>query len=154
MKNAQLGELPSMQLTLGQWLALHPNSTILQPDTIFKKSYDGLADYDRGTIKGGLEKRDSASWKPKSWVIGVRTGDKASKAYDWNTLAGSGLIQDTVGAVPVVLLLGEDSMSYRVGTHGWRVRRFGSNGSRVRKFFWTPIPGRPGPSPGFASAGH
>ena len=114
MKNTQLGELPSTQLSLGEWLMVHPTSTIMQPDTFFKKRYDDLADYDRGTIKGSLEKRDSGSWKPKSWVIGVRAGSSSTRAYDWNDLVSSGLIQDTLGAVPVALVWGEDSMSYRV----------------------------------------
>ena len=114
LKGHRLAELPSQQLTLAEWLQLHPNSTILQPDTIFKKQYDALALYDNGAIKGGLEHRDSASWKPKSWVVGLRTGE-FTKAYDWNELVNQHLIQDTIGHSPILLLLDTDSTSF----HAW-----------------------------------
>ncbi len=114
LKDAQLAELPSAQLTLAQWLAQHPGSKVLQPDTVFQKSYDALADYDRGTIKGGLEHRDSTSWKAKSWVIGIRSGVN-TKAYDWDLLISHPLIQDTIGSAPIAILLDDDSTSY----HTW-----------------------------------
>ena len=81
LKGSALQEFPSRQLTLEAWLREYPNSTILQPDTSFKKDYDDLADYDKGTVKSGLERRDSASWKKKSWVVGV-INHEWSKAYD------------------------------------------------------------------------
>jgi hypothetical protein len=113
LKTEQLNELPSAQLTLAEWLRMHPDSKILQPDTIYKKRYDDLADYDDGKIKGGLEHRDSLSWKPKSWVVGVRSGTGV-KAYDWNDLVNRSLIQDTVGATPVLVFVADDSATYHV----------------------------------------
>ena len=113
LKAEQLAELPSAQLTLAGWLKMHPDSKILQPDTIYKKRYNDLADYDDGKIKGGLEHRDSLSWKPKSWVVGVRSGTYA-KAYDWNELVSRSLIQDTVGTTPVLVFVGDDSATYHV----------------------------------------
>jgi hypothetical protein len=113
LKAAQLAELPSAQLTLAEWLRMHPDSKILQPDTLYKKRYDNLADYDDGKIEGSLEHRDSLSWKPKSWVVGVRSGTSV-KAYDWNDLVNRSLIQDTVGTTPVLVLVGDDSATYHV----------------------------------------
>jgi hypothetical protein len=113
LKHSRLTELPSSQSSLGEWIALHPNTKILQPDTMYNKQYEDLADYDKGTIKGSLEKRDSASWKMKSWVVGVRAGNSA-KAYDWNELISHPLIQDTVGETPVMLLLGMDTTTFHV----------------------------------------
>jgi hypothetical protein len=113
LKTEQLAELPSAQLTLAEWLRMHPDSKVLQPDTLYKKRYDDLTDYDDGKIKGGLEHRDSLSWKPKSWVVGVRSGTSV-KAYDWNDLLNRSLIQDTVGATPVLVLVGDDSATYHV----------------------------------------
>jgi len=113
LKNFHLTELPSSQSSLGEWIALHPGTKILQPDTMYNKQYKDLADYDNGTIKGSLEKRDSASWKMKSWVVGVRAGNSL-KAYDWNELINHPLIQDTVGETPVMLLLGNDSTTFHV----------------------------------------
>lgn len=112
LKNSRLTELPSSQSTLGEWIAQHPHTKILQPDTVYKKQYEDLADYDKGTIKGSLEKRDPASWKMKSWVVGIRTGN-SSKAYDWNELISHPLIQDMVGETPVMILLGSDSATFR-----------------------------------------
>jgi hypothetical protein len=114
LKNTRLTELPSYQSSLGQWISEHPDTKVLQPDTVYKKQYEDLADYDKGTIKGSLEKRDSASWEAKSWVIGLKS-ESAVKAYDWNDLVKQGLIQDTVGNTPVLLMLGADSTTF----HAW-----------------------------------
>ena len=83
MKGYQLTEIPSVQMRLGDWLNEYPNSTVLQPDSNFKKKYDSLKGYDEGTIKGSLEHRDTGSWKFKSWVVGISLNGK-QKAYDWN----------------------------------------------------------------------
>jgi Protein of unknown function (DUF3179) len=111
LKGSHLEEIPSHQSSLASWLRVHPNSTILQPDSNFKDEYDDLADFDKGTIKGHLEKRDSASWKMKSWVVGIKTNGLA-KAYDWNDLLQHYFIQDTIGNHPVLLLLENDTSSF------------------------------------------
>jgi hypothetical protein len=111
LKGSHLEEIPSHQASLSSWLRLHPNSTVLQPDSNYKDEYDDLADFDKGTIKGHLEKRDSASWKKKSWVVGVKTNG-FEKAYDWNDLLKNNFIQDTVGNIPVLLTLENDTSSF------------------------------------------
>jgi len=113
LKGASLHELPSTQSTLAAWLRQYPASLILQPDTLFTKQYKDLADFDNGTIKSGLEKRDSASWKFKSWVIGI-VHNNASKAYDWNKLVNDGMIQDSLGGLPIVMVVEKDSASFHV----------------------------------------
>ena len=113
LKGTALKEIPSQQLTLSAWLQQHPSSTVLQPDTIFNKDYKDLADFDKGTVKSSLEKRDSGSWKNKSWVVGVATA-KASKAYDWNDLVKQGIINDSIGGQAIVLVLEKDSTSFHV----------------------------------------
>jgi hypothetical protein len=111
LKGSRLDEIPSHQASLASWLRIHPNSTILQPDSNFKNDYDDLADFDKGTIKGHLEKRDSASWKMKSWVVGVKTNG-FEKAYDWNDLLKDYFIQDTIGRQAVLLVLEKDTSSF------------------------------------------
>ena len=113
LKGTALKELASKQLTLEAWLREYPNSAIMQPDTSFKKDYKDLADYDKGTIKSGLDKRDSASWKFKSWVIGV-LHDYSAKAYDWNELVKKKLINDSIEDLPIVLALEKDTSSFHV----------------------------------------
>ena len=95
MKGRSLKELPSEQMRLGAWMRKNPNTLIMQPDPAFAKQYKGLEGFDAGTINSGLEKRDSASWKEKSWVVGVITNGHA-KAYDWNELMMQRIINDTV----------------------------------------------------------
>ena len=104
LKNARLPEIPSTQSTLAEWLSIHPDSKIMQPDPADSMHYASLADYDDGTIKGSLEHRDSTSWRPKSWVIGVVAGNN-SKAYDWNYLSDNPIINDSIGAVPALIYI-------------------------------------------------
>lgn len=113
LKGKVLQELPSQQLTLSAWLSLYPNSAIMQPDTLYKKDYDDLADFDKGTIKSSLEKRDSASWQFKSWVIGV-VHNNTARAYDWNKLVEARLIQDSMPELPLMITLEKDTASFHV----------------------------------------
>jgi Protein of unknown function (DUF3179) len=113
LKGIHLDEIPSHQSSLASWLKLHPNSTVLQPDSNYKEDYADLENFDKGTIKGHLEKRDSASWKMKSWVIGVKI-NRHAKAYDWNDLLKNYLIQDTIGNQSILLVLEKDTSSFHV----------------------------------------
>lgn len=113
LKGTSLKELPSQQMRLGAWVRKYPNTLIMQPDSFFTKQYDGLKGFDDGTIKSGLEKRDSASWKFKSWVVGVLINDHA-KAYDWNDLAKEKLISDSISNKPIMLVLEKDNSSFHV----------------------------------------
>lgn len=114
-KGSALTEIPSQQLPLATWLRSYPNSMILQPDTLFKSDYDDLADYDKGTLKSSLEKRDSASWKMKSWVIGV-VHRQYAKAFDWNELLKQKIIQDSLPGLPLLIVLEKDTVSF----HTWK----------------------------------
>jgi Protein of unknown function (DUF3179) len=113
LKGSQLVEIPSRQASLASWLRYHPGSTIMQADSNFQKDYDDLADFDKGTVKSHLEKRDSASWKKKSWVVGIKIKG-LEKAYDWNDLLRDFFIQDSIGRFPVLLLLEKDTVSFHV----------------------------------------
>ena len=112
-KGMVLEEIPSGQMALSAWLRLHPDAAILQPDSLYRKEYAELADFDKGTVKGSLEKRDSLSWKDKSWVIGVVQG-KAAKAYDWNELIARQMIQDELGGTPLLITIERDSSTFHV----------------------------------------
>lgn len=111
LKGQILTELTGRQMTLGEWAAEHPNTRVLQADPAFAEEFAGMKNYDRGLSKGKLTRRDSASWKPKSWVIGV---EKAgfSKAYDWNKLETKRILNDVVGGEPLLLTMAPDSVSF------------------------------------------
>lgn len=111
LKGKQLPEFPSTQMTLGQWFALHPNTTIMQPDPTFTKQYAQMDKYESGGSKSFLTKRDTASWQEKSWVVGVQLGSD-SKTYDWNKLRSERIIYDTLNNQPVVILLAADNSSF------------------------------------------
>lgn len=111
MKGAQLPEIPSVQMTLGDWIEIHPNTLILQGDTTFHKKYEKLKLFDDGTIKSSLEKRDSNSWKNKSWVIGININGSA-KAYDWNNMIAKRIIQDSISNVSVLITIEKNNKTF------------------------------------------
>jgi len=107
LKGQQLPEVFSTQSSLSDWLQLNPNSLVMQADENFIKSYDSSFKFESGESKSKLTGTDSLSWKDKSWVVGVKAG-KESKAYDWNQLKREKLIQDKIGATPVLIVLSKN----------------------------------------------
>jgi hypothetical protein len=110
-KGTVLPEFPSTQTTLSKWIELHPETFIMQPDTKFKVEYDSMKTYEKGKLIGKLTRRDTASWKEKSWVVGVKIGNK-NAVCDWNRLQKERIIYDTVGAIPIIVVLSKDSSSF------------------------------------------
>jgi len=110
LEGKELTEVPSWQVTLKQWLALHPNSLIMQPDSALRDRYTKDFDYETGRSRKTLTGTDTASWKDKSWVVGL-TIDGESKAYDWNRLKRERVVNDLVGGTPVVIALASDTAS-------------------------------------------
>jgi hypothetical protein len=60
-----------------------------------------------------LVRRDTDSWEPKSWIVGVKN-NFSSKAYDWNELVQKRIIQDSVDRLPILLTIEKDSTSFHV----------------------------------------
>jgi len=110
-KGKAMPELPSVQVTLKQWLTLHPTSKIMQGDPVFARQYGTGYAYERGTSQSELTGTDTASWQDKSWVVGISSHDK-SKAYDWNRLRRERVVNDVVGGTPIVIALGADEQSF------------------------------------------
>ncbi|WP_420149981.1 DUF3179 domain-containing (seleno)protein [Spirosoma sp.] len=111
LKGNTLPEVFSEQMTLKQWLALHPNSLIMQPDTTYKERYEKMDKYERGKGGSDLTRTDSLSWRDKSWIVGLKIGQQA-KAYDWNRLKRERLIHDTLGGHPILLVITPDNRSF------------------------------------------
>ena len=129
-KGTRLPELPMVQVTLKQWLAMYPNTLIMQGDPAFKDEYAQDYAYERGFSRKKLTGTDTASWKEKSWVVGV-TVNGASKAYDWNRLTRERVVNDVVGGTPVVVLLGPDSVSYFAFRRPSEAARFSMRGDSL-----------------------
>lgn len=111
LRGQVMPELTARQMTLGEWAAEHPNTRVLQADSAFADEFEGMKNYDRGLSKGKLTRRDSASWQPKSWVIGVERAG-FTKAYDWNQLQTKRILNDVVGGEPLLLTMSPDSASF------------------------------------------
>jgi hypothetical protein len=110
-RGAMLTEIPRLQVTLKEWLALHPASLVMQGDPAFTEEYAKDYAFERGTSRKTLTGTDTASWHEKSWVVGL-TLNGASKAYDWNRLKRERVVNDEVGGTPIVLVLARDSASF------------------------------------------
>jgi hypothetical protein len=111
LKGTVLPEISSTQISLGKWLALYPDSKIMQADPAFKSSYDTLYNYEQGLNRKKLTGTDSLSWQKKSWVVGVQLNGQA-RAYDWNQLKKDMLIEDTLAGKELFIMLAEDSSSF------------------------------------------
>jgi hypothetical protein len=111
LKGQQLPEVFSTQTSLKKWLELNPSSLIMQADPAFIASYDTTMKYESGESRNALTGTDSLSWNKKSWVVGV-TVNKQQKAYDWNKLKTTHIINDNIGTTPIVLALSSDNKSF------------------------------------------
>ena len=89
LKGEQLKEMLCSQVALKDWLEMHPESLVMQPDPKFAHEYADLKGYDEGTMKSSLEGTDTGSWKEKSWVLGTVVGNQAI-CWDWNKLKRKG----------------------------------------------------------------
>ena len=113
LKGTKLKEIPSSQLTVDSWMRQYPNSMVLAPDSLYEERYFKLEDYDRGAMQSPLVKRDGRPWQPKSWVVGVKN-EFSSIAYDWNELVKKRVIQDSLQAMPILLVMEADTTSFHV----------------------------------------
>lgn len=111
LKGQTLPEVDAVQVSLVQWLTYHPESLVMQPDTKFQEKYDSMSTYESGKKKSALTRRDTASWKEKSWVIGIEVSS-GTKAYDWNDLQEAKVINDMIGYLPITLILASDKQSF------------------------------------------
>jgi hypothetical protein len=113
LKGAALPELESVQLSASKFFWMYPFGLVMDPDATSANYYDSLARFERGKSKNQLTKRDSLSWKEKSWVVGIEY-DGDSKAYDWNMLMQQRAINDKLGKIPLVVALSDDQQSFVV----------------------------------------
>jgi len=110
-KGTVLAEIPSRQVTLAEWLALHPKSLVMQADAALQAKYSSSFDYETGASRSTLTGTDTVSWHDKAWVVGLSVKG-ADRAYDWNRLKLERVVNDTLGGAPVVLALAADDASF------------------------------------------
>ncbi len=110
-KGEKLQELFCNQMSLGEWIRMHPGTLIMQEDTSLSEYYPQSFDYESGMSKSKLTGTNPASWEDKSWIIGVELGDYA-KAYDWKQLMSKRVIEDRLGETAIVIVLAKDNKSF------------------------------------------
>lgn len=110
-KGMRLPELFSEQGDLAGWISRHPQTLIMQEDEAFRDKYDTTLLYEKGKSRKKLTGTDSLSWGRKSWVIGVQAGGQ-SRAYDWNQLTAKRILEDTLGGVPLIVVVSADSSGF------------------------------------------
>jgi hypothetical protein len=111
LSGRQLPEIFCEQTSLLAWMKLHPQSLVMQADEAFDKRYDSTTNYETGRSRKKLTGTDSLSWKRKSRVVGlVHRGRE--RAYDWNQLLGKKILTDTLGGMPVFLVVSADSAGF------------------------------------------
>lgn len=111
MEGQKLPEVSTFQMSLRKWLEVHPESWIMQPDPQFQVKYDSMSTYEYGKYYGTLTRKDSLSWRKKSWVVGIEVDGKG-KAYDWNRLQKERVVYDMLSEKPIVILLADDHTSF------------------------------------------
>lgn len=99
---AKLELLPSSITTWAEWRRGHPETVVLDgPGSIGSRDpYEG---YRRSDAVGFGVSVEDDRLDPKAIVYGVAAGG-AAVAYPESTLGDAGLVQDTVGEVPVLLV--------------------------------------------------
>ena len=94
-----------LHTTWGEWLKLHPDTTVLDPNTPFAAQYRpvtiGMSGLGPGFVQSLL------SWDPRlpdgTIVVGVTSGD-VSQAYALDILVeGLGAVNDILGELPIVV---------------------------------------------------
>ena len=112
---------PSVVTTWGEWLAEHPDTTVLSRDTgiypaeFYVPEHDPSAIYysyfTSAAVMFPVWQRDP-TFEPKEVVIGLAIGD-AAKAYRVKDLQKASLVNDTVGGRNVVIAASPTSRAGR-----------------------------------------
>ena len=104
-----LSRVPAVETTWKQWLAAHPETTVLSLTTGFQRPY-GLYPYGNYDVPDNAEtffpsSRFGDARPPKELVLGIREGN-ATVAYPFGALADKGdavAVNDQVGGRPVLV---------------------------------------------------
>ena len=101
------------EISFGQWKREHPDGRVLRPDDgapwrEFSKDWE----VETAGLPVTVAARPGDLLKPRDLVVGLRAGG-AARAYLLETIRNQSPVQDEVGGVPVVLIVGEDGRSVR-----------------------------------------
>jgi Protein of unknown function (DUF3179) len=112
LKGKQLQLVRSNELSFGLWKQEQPHGQVLQPNSLYAAEYDPK-DWEKhiektrtvvDTAKSGIG--------PHQLMLGITLAGE-NKAYPIEAVLATRLIQDRVGTIPVLLLVGPDGASIR-----------------------------------------
>lgn len=117
LKGQRLKLFDHDELTFAEWKRENPRGRVLRPDPKVAAAGDyAPADWEQSMqkVRVATMLADADAVLPaRTLVVGVESGG-ASKAYPVEALERQNPIVDTIGSVPVLVLLGEDGKSVRV----------------------------------------
>jgi hypothetical protein len=113
MRGRQLPFVHSDELSFGLWRGEHPGGTVLAPVATFVSQYESK-DWDERMkrVRTVVDTRGTGV-EPRELMLGVEQGG-AARAYVLSRVLKAGLVQDFVGGVPVLVVVGPDGKSVRV----------------------------------------
>jgi hypothetical protein len=130
LKGRRLPIIASDELTFGLWRAEHARGTVLKDLDKYKAEYSPM-DWDVKMKKARTVLNFAeAGLKPRDLMLGIQAFG-ASRAFPFEKVIAEKLVQDRVGAEPVLLVVGPDGQSVRA----FRQRIPGADG--VPEFYRT-----------------
>lgn len=112
LKGKQLELVRSNELSFGLWKQEQPHGQVLQPNSLYAAEYDPK-DWEKHVEKTRTVVNTTKSGiGPHQLMWGITTAGE-SKAYPVQAILATKLIQDHVGKVPILLLVGPDGTSIR-----------------------------------------
>jgi hypothetical protein len=115
LKGERLRAVAHDELSFATWKRERPNGRVLRPDErIEREGKYAPADWEEKVAKAPIVTPTGPAdpLAPREIVIGVEAGG-ASKAYPLGALQKQSPIMDTVGGVPLLLVVGDDGQSVR-----------------------------------------
>jgi hypothetical protein len=115
LKGQRLRRVFHDELTFGLWKREKPQGRVLRPDEkVARAGKYAPADWEERVAKMPVATSQGGdnSFEPRTLVVGL-TINVASKAYPFDALLKQSLVLDTVGGVPIFIVVGDDKKSVR-----------------------------------------
>lgn len=116
MKGRKLVNVFTDEVTFAVWKREHPNGRVLRPDERVSQNYEAAnweEEYEKFKVVVPVEANDKL--KPRTLIAGIVVNGKAI-AYPMESLQKERLILNTIGDIPIFVVLGEDNKSVRAFT--------------------------------------
>jgi len=132
LKGAKLELVPSDELSFALWKSESPSGLVLAPDARFAADYE-TSDWEKHIGKLPVSsKLTFDAIPPRETVIGINVNGEA-RAYPVVKIIQQSPLEDSVGALPVLLAVGPDHLSVRAF-----IRRI-PPGDQPAEFFSPPV---------------